>query len=82
MDAKLHVPIVTLFAKNNVNLIKQLNDKFKISVYWNNYQAIPAKAMEKGKNIYEFLEHLFKALKDYLLLLILLLQIMQIMKQV
>ena len=82
MDAKLHVPIVTFSAKNNVNLTKQLNDKFKISAYWNNYQAIPAKVMEKGKKIYEFLVHLFKALKDYLFLLISLLQIMQIMKQV
>ena len=29
MDAKLHFPIVTLFTKGNVNLAKQLNDRFK-----------------------------------------------------
>ena len=32
-DAKLHVPIVTLSTKDNVNLIKQLRDGFKRSVY-------------------------------------------------
>ena len=45
MDAKLHVSIVTLYTKDNVNLMKQLNDGFKISVYWNNDQAIPAKVI-------------------------------------
>ena len=35
-DAKLHVPIVTLSAKDNVNLTKQLSDEFKRFVYWNN----------------------------------------------
>ena len=34
MDAKLHVPIVTLSTTNNVNLTKQLSDGFKRSVYW------------------------------------------------
>ena len=45
MDAKLHVSIVTLYTKDNVNLMKQLNDGFKISVYWHNDQAIPAKVI-------------------------------------
>ena len=31
--AKLHVPIVTLSTKDNVNLTKQLSDRFKRSVY-------------------------------------------------
>ena len=43
IDAKLHAPIVTLSTKDNVNLTKQLADGFKRSVYWNNYQTIPAK---------------------------------------
>ena len=43
MDAKLHVPLVTLSTEDNVNLTKQLNNGFKRSVYWNNYQTIPAK---------------------------------------
>ena len=63
MDAKLHVPIVTLFAKDNVNLTKQLNDGFKRSVYWNNYQTIPTKVIEKGKNIYELLSVSFQGFK-------------------
>ena len=49
-DAKLHVPIVTLSTKDNVNLAKQLSDGFKTSAYWNNYKAIPAKVLEKRKN--------------------------------
>ena len=34
-SAKLHVPIVTLSTKDNVNLTKQLNEGFIRSVYWN-----------------------------------------------
>ena len=59
MDAKLHVAIVTLSTKYNVNLTRQLNDAFKRSVYWNNYPAIPAKVIEKGKTIYELLSASF-----------------------
>ena len=44
-DAKLHVPIVTLSTKDNVNLTKQLSNGFKRSVYWNIYQTIPAKVI-------------------------------------
>ena len=32
-DAKLHVPIITISPKGNVNLTKQLSDGFKRSVY-------------------------------------------------
>ena len=49
-DARLQVPIVTLSTKDNVNLTKQLSDGFKTSAYWNNYQTIPAKVIEKRKN--------------------------------
>ena len=52
-DAKLHVPIITLSGKDNVNLTKLLSNGFKISVYWNSYQTIPAKVINKGTNIYE-----------------------------
>ena len=34
-NTKLYVPIVTLSTKDNVNLTKQLNERFKRSVYWN-----------------------------------------------
>ena len=63
MDAKLHVPIVTLSIKDNANLIKLLNDGFKRSVYWNNYQIIPGKVIEKVKNIYELLSASFQGVK-------------------
>ena len=81
-DAKLHVPIDTLFTKDNVNLTKQLSDGFKRSFYWNIYQTTPTKVIEKGENIYELLMHNFKAPENYLFLLILFLQVLQIMKQV
>ena len=46
-STKLHVPIATLSTKNNVNLTKQLNKRFKRSVYWNEYkckiETMPAK---------------------------------------
>ena len=51
-DAKLNVPINNLPFKDNVNLTKQLSDGFKRSVYWKSYLAIPAKVIEKEKNIY------------------------------
>ena len=38
-STKLYVPIVTLSTKDNVNLIKQLNEVFKRSVYWNEYKS-------------------------------------------
>ena len=68
MDAKLHVPIVTLSTKGNVNLTKQLSDGFKRSVYWNIYQNIRAKVMEKGKNIYELLSASFQGVKRLFIL--------------
>ena len=38
-STKLYVPIVTLSTKDNVNLTKQLNERFKRSVYWNEYKS-------------------------------------------
>ena len=35
----LYVPIVTLSTKDNVNLTKQLNERLKRSVYWNEYKS-------------------------------------------
>ena len=50
-DTKLHVPIVTLSTKDSPNLAKQLNEWFKRSVYWSNYETQPAKVIEQGKNL-------------------------------
>ena len=38
-STKLHVPVVSLSTKDNVNLTEQLNEGFKRSVYWNEYQS-------------------------------------------
>ena len=38
-STKLYVPIVTLSTKDNVNLTKKLNERFKRSVYWNEYKS-------------------------------------------
>ena len=38
-STKLYVPVVTLSTKDNENLIKQLDEGFKRSVYWNGYQS-------------------------------------------
>ena len=38
-STKLYVPIVTLSTKDNVNLKKQLNEGFKIPVYWKEYKS-------------------------------------------
>ena len=39
-DAKLYVPIVTLLAKDNVELSKLLGEGFKRSIYWNKYKIM------------------------------------------
>ena len=62
-DAKLHAPIVTLSSKDNVNLTKQLSNGFNRSVYWNNYQFIPAKVINNETNIYELLGTSFQCVK-------------------
>ena len=82
-DPKLHVPIVSLSTKGSANLTKQLSLGFKRSVYWNSYGTKPATVTEKGKNLNasNYLMHHFKALKDYLFLLMLLLWV-EMMKQV
>ena len=38
-STKLYVTVVTLSAKDNENLTKQLDEGFKRSVYWNEYQS-------------------------------------------
>ena len=49
--------------KDNVNLAKQLRNEFKRSIYWNNYQTILAKVMNKGTNTYELLSASFPGVK-------------------
>ena len=67
-DAILHVPIVTLPTKDNVNLTKQLSNGFKKSVYWNNYWTIPAKVINQGTNIYDLISPSFQGNKIFFVL--------------
>ena len=50
INAKLHVPIVTLSTKDSVNLKKQLREGLRRSAYCNSYQTKTAKVIEEGKN--------------------------------
>ena len=45
-DAKLYVPIITLSAEDNVKLSKLLSDRFKRTVYWDEYKVIGNKIVE------------------------------------
>ena len=45
-DAKLYAPVVTLSVEDNVKLVKQLNEGFKRSVYWNKNKVIDIKVVE------------------------------------
>ena len=48
----MHVPIVTLSTKGNVNLTKQLNEGFKRSEYWMGYRSkIESKEADKNNLI-------------------------------
>ena len=60
---KLHVSIVALSTKDSANLIKQLNEGFKRSVYYNSYETKPVKVIEKAKNLYELLTASFQGVK-------------------
>ena len=62
-DDKLHVPIITLSTKENVNLTKKIRHGFKRSVYQHNYQAIPTKVIINETNIYESLSASFQGVK-------------------
>ena len=62
-DAKLPVAIVSLSIKDSANFTKQLNEGFKRSVYWNNYETRPANIIEQGKNIHELLNASFQGVK-------------------
>ena len=44
-------------------MAKQLSEGFKRSVYWNSYEAKPAKVIEQGKNLYKLLNASFQGVK-------------------
>ena len=53
-STKLYFPIVTLWTKNNVNMTKQLNEGFKISIYWNEYKSKTETKQTNDKNSTSF----------------------------
>ena len=65
-DAKLNVPIITLSTKDDVNLTKQFSNGFKRPVYWNCYQTIPTKVVNKRTNVYKLLSASFQGVKRLL----------------
>ena len=80
-DAKLHVPIVTLSTKDNVNLTKQLRERLKKICLLEQLSNKACKGNRKRKIIYiNYLMHHFKELEDYLFLIMLFLQVLQMMK--
>ena len=62
-DTKLHIPIVPLSTKDSANLVKQLNDGFERSVYWNSYETKPVKVIKQGKNSQELLNASLQGVK-------------------
>ena len=79
-DAKLYVPIVTLSAENNVKLSKLLSDGFSRFIYWNKYKVIDnivvqIVAQNEEKHIRSYLILIFKELKHYLFLLMIIQQV-------
>ena len=77
MHTKLYVPIVTLSSKDNVKLVKLLEEGFKRPVYWNEYQT-KIKTRDLTTTILQdfLLMLLFKELEDCLFLLLITLLLM------
>ena len=53
-NTKLYVPIVNLSSKDNVKLVKLLEEGFKRPVYWNEYQAKIETRNLDNKNLTRF----------------------------
>ena len=49
-DAKLYVPIVTLWIEDKANLTKLLGKGFKSFIYWNKYKVIDNRVVEIANN--------------------------------
>ena len=73
-DPKLYDPVITLSAEDNVELVKQLSEGFKISVYWSKYKVTDNRAVKiadanEEKYIRELLNSSYQGVKDCLFLL-------------
>ena len=79
-DLKLYVLVVTLSTEDSAKLAKQLDEGFKISVYWNKYKVTDNKVAaitrtNREKNIRELSDSIMKELKDCLFLLVIIQQV-------
>ena len=82
-NTKLYVPIVTLSSKDNVKLVKLLEEGFKRPVYWNEYQTKIETRNLDNKNLTRFPSVLlFKELEDcFFLLLTILIMVIKKLKE-
>ena len=53
-STKLYIPVVTLSTKDNENLTKQLDERFKRSIYWNQYKSKIETKTADGNNATRF----------------------------
>ena len=65
-DTKLYVPVVTLLARDNHNLLKLLSKGFEGSVYWKEYKTKTDKKLQQT-NLDIFLNQILLESIDYLL---------------
>ena len=76
-NTKLYNPIITLSSKDNVKLVKLLDEGFKRPVYWNEYQTnIETRDLDKTILKDFLLMLLFKEVEDCLLLFLITLLLM------
>ena len=76
-NTKLYNPIITLSSKDNVKLVKLLEEGFKRPVYWNEYQTnIETRDLDKTILQDFLLMLLFKEVEDCLLLFLITLLLM------
>ena len=64
INTTLYVPIITLSTKDNVKLTNQLGERFKKSVYWNQYKAeITSRNLDDSNPLRSLLHAIFQGVK-------------------
>ena len=66
-DTKLYVPLVTLLAQDNVNLLQQLKPLFKKVVNWNKYLSKP-ELLAQNPNLNHLIEPSFQSINRVFIL--------------
>ena len=66
-DTKLYVPLVTLSAQDNVNLLQQLKPLFKKVVNWNKYLSKP-ELLAQNPNLNHLIEPSFQSINRVFIL--------------